>query len=76
MTFEARKHIPMDGSDAVIDFQVFGPNPKEVDKIDIGLVAAICIQIFFKKSFIREKFISVLTDSNTPIFPILSFSTL
>ena len=39
MTFEARKHIPMDGSDAVIDFQVFGPNPKEVDKIDIGLVA-------------------------------------
>ena len=31
MTFEARKHIPMDGSDAVIDFQVFGPNPKEVD---------------------------------------------
>ena len=39
MTFEARKHIPMDGTDAVIDFQVFGPNPKEVDKIDVGLVA-------------------------------------
>jgi len=39
MTFEARKHIPMDGSDAVIDFQIFGPNPKEVDKIDVGLVA-------------------------------------
>tara|TARA_B110000438_G_scaffold245209_1_gene246079 strand:- start:2735 stop:3787 length:1053 start_codon:yes stop_codon:yes gene_type:complete len=39
MTFEARKHIPMDGSDAVIDFQVFGPNNKEVDKVDIGLVA-------------------------------------
>jgi len=39
MTFEARKHIPMDGSDAIIDFQVFGPNPKEVDKIDVGLVA-------------------------------------
>ena len=39
MTFEARKHIPMDGSDAVIDFQILGSNPKEVDKIDIALVA-------------------------------------
>lgn len=39
MTFEARKHIPMDGSEAVIDFQILGPNKKEVDKIDIGLVA-------------------------------------
>ena len=39
MTFEARKHIPMDGSDAVIDFQIFGQNPKEVDKIDVGMVA-------------------------------------
>jgi len=39
MTFEARKHIPMDGSDAVIDYQIFGSNPKEVDKIDIALVA-------------------------------------
>lgn len=39
MNFEARKHIPMDGTDAVIDFQVFGSNKKEVDKIDVGLVA-------------------------------------
>lgn len=39
LTFEARKHIPMDGTDAVIDFQIFGPNPKEVDKIDVGMVA-------------------------------------
>ncbi len=39
MTFEARKHIPMDGSDAVIDFQIFGSNTKEVDKIDVALVA-------------------------------------
>jgi type IV pilus assembly protein PilM len=39
MTFEARKHIPMDGSDAVIDFQIFGSNHKEVDKIDVALVA-------------------------------------
>jgi type IV pilus assembly protein PilM len=39
MTFEARKHIPMDGTDAVIDYQIFGSNQREVDKIDIGLVA-------------------------------------
>ena len=39
MTFEARKHIPMDGTDAVIDYQIFGSNEREVDKIDVGLVA-------------------------------------
>lgn len=39
MTFEARKHIPMDGSDAVIDYQVLGSNKKEVDKVDVVLVA-------------------------------------
>ena len=39
MTFEARKHIPMEGTDAVIDYQILGSNEKEVDKIDVGLVA-------------------------------------
>ncbi|MBT3179818.1 MAG: type IV pilus assembly protein PilM [Candidatus Marinimicrobia bacterium] len=39
MTFEARKHIPMDGTDAVIDFQILGSNEREMDKIDVGLVA-------------------------------------
>ena len=39
MTFEARKHIAMDGSEAIIDYQILGSNPKEVDKIDIALVA-------------------------------------
>ena len=39
MTFEARKHIPMDGTDAVIDYQIFGSNSREIDKIDVGLVA-------------------------------------
>ena len=38
MTFEARKHIPMDGTDAVIDYQILGSNKQE-DKIDVGLVA-------------------------------------
>jgi len=39
MMFEARKHIPMDGTDAVIDYQVLGPNKSEVDKIDVALIA-------------------------------------
>ncbi len=39
MVFEARKHIPIDGSDPVVDYQIFGQNTKEVDKINIGLVA-------------------------------------
>ncbi len=39
MVFEARKHIPMDGTDAVVDYQIMGQNTKEVDKIDVGLVA-------------------------------------
>jgi len=39
MMFEARKHVPMDGTDAVIDFQVLGPNKFEADKIDLVLAA-------------------------------------
>ena len=39
MMFEARKHMPMDGTDAVIDYQVLGPNRFETDKIDVILVA-------------------------------------
>ena len=29
----------MDGTDAVIDYQILGSNKQEVDKIDVGLVA-------------------------------------
>jgi len=39
LTFEAKKHIPLDGSDPVIDYHTLGPNRKEIDKIDILLVA-------------------------------------
>ena len=39
MMFEARKHVPMDGTDAVIDFQVLGSNRYEPDKIDLVLAA-------------------------------------
>ena len=39
LNFEAKKHIPLDGSDPVVDYHIIGQNPKEIDKIDIILVA-------------------------------------
>ncbi len=54
MTFEARKHLPMDGTDAVIDFQIFGPNRKEVDKIDVALVACTKRVLNFHLDLLRE----------------------
>ena len=39
LNFEAKKHIPLDGSDPVVDYHILGQNPKEIDKIDIILVA-------------------------------------
>ena len=39
LNLEAKKHIPLDGSDTVIDFHILGPNIKEIDKVDLLLVA-------------------------------------
>jgi len=39
LNFEAKKHVPLDGSDPVVDYHILGQNPKEIDKIDILLVA-------------------------------------
>jgi len=39
LNLEAKKHIPLDGSDAVIDYHILGPNIKEIDKVDLLLVA-------------------------------------
>ena len=39
LNFEAKKHIPLDGSDPVVDYHILGQNPTEIDKIDIILVA-------------------------------------
>ncbi len=40
LQFEARKHIPMDGTDALMDFQILGEDIREVDKLDVLLVAS------------------------------------
>ena len=39
LTFEAKKLVPLDGSKPVIDYHILGQNSKEIDKIDIILVA-------------------------------------
>ena len=39
LNFEAKKHVPLDGSDPVVDYHILGQNPKEIDKIDMILVA-------------------------------------
>ena len=39
LNFEAKKHVPLDGSDPVVDYHTLGQNVKEIDKINILLVA-------------------------------------
>jgi len=39
LNFEAKKHVPLDNSDPVVDYHILGQNVKEIDKIDILLVA-------------------------------------
>jgi type IV pilus assembly protein PilM len=42
---EARKHIPLDGSSTVIDYQILGEHPKEADKVRV-LIAATTTKLF------------------------------
>jgi type IV pilus assembly protein PilM len=39
LLLEARKHIPLDGSETVVDYQILGDDPKESDKVRVLLVA-------------------------------------
>lgn len=40
MLLEARKHIPLDGSETQVDYQVLGDHPEEADKVRVLLVAS------------------------------------
>ncbi|MCB2200732.1 pilus assembly protein PilM [bacterium] len=40
MLLEARKHIPLDGSDTQVDYQVLGEHHEESDKVRVLLVAS------------------------------------
>ena len=39
LEFEAKKHIPLDGTEAVLDYHILGNNKDEIDKINVLLVA-------------------------------------
>ena len=41
----ARKHVPLDGSKSVVDYQILGEDPKEADKVRV-LVAATTKRMF------------------------------
>ena len=55
LEFEAKKHIPLDGTDAVMDYYIIGKNESEIDKIDVLLVATT-------KNIIKQ-FDSIIRDS-------------
>jgi type IV pilus assembly protein PilM len=42
---EARKHVPLDGSESVVDYQIVGEDPKEADKVRV-VVAATTKRMF------------------------------
>ena len=39
LEFEAKKHIPLDGTEVIMDYHIIGESSKEVGKIDVLLVA-------------------------------------
>ena len=39
LEFEAKKHIPLDGTEAIIDYHILGQHPTELDKINVLLIA-------------------------------------
>jgi len=39
LEFEAKKHIPLDGTEPILDYYIIGQNKEELDKNDILLVA-------------------------------------
>lgn len=40
LLLEARKHLPLDGSETIVDYQILGDDPQESDKVRVLLVAA------------------------------------
>jgi len=40
LLLEARKHLPLDGSESIVDYQIIGDDPNEPGKVRVLLVAA------------------------------------
>jgi len=54
LMLEARKHIPLDGSDTVVDYQLLGDNPSEPEKVRVLLVATTRKQYEGHQDYLRE----------------------
>ncbi len=53
LEFEAKKHIPMDGSEPILDYHYMGGDPKELDKMTILLVATSKKLVNYHNEIIR-----------------------
>ena len=72
LEFEAKKHIPLDGTDVIMDYHIIGESSKEVGKIDVLLVATtknlitqhnqLINEIGFKKSGVFDATPIALTN--------------
>ena len=54
LEFEAKKHIPLDGTETVMDYHIKGSNTNEIDKIDVLLVATTKNIIKQSNSIMKE----------------------
>ena len=72
LEFEAKKHIPLDGTEVIMDYHIIGESSKEVGKIDVLLVATtknlitqhnqLISEIGFKKSGVFDATPIALTN--------------
>jgi len=51
---EARKHIPLDGSETVVDYQLLGDDPNDTDKVRVLLVATTKKLYETHQDYLRE----------------------
>jgi len=54
LLLEARKHIPLDGSETVVDYQILGDDVKETDKVRVLLVATTRKLYETHQDYLRE----------------------
>ena len=67
LELEAKKHIPLDGTDAIIDYHHLGANDKEIDKINILLVSTTKNIIKEHASMVKNSGFRVETFDADPI---------
>ncbi len=54
IALEARKHIPLDGSESIVDYQILGDDPNDSDKVRVLLVATTNKLYEMHQDFLRE----------------------